>query len=148
MYLPFVFLYVHSFHVYMTYKMLNVPMPHVLQCPVYVFCNKDVLKNVKKTNKQKLTICSITVSIRRAGRRGWKGGEEGGGWAGRGGGGGWAGRTYIRTDYFSPSPFSLTCLIRFAASPSPSCGLCVSAAVVLNVLSTRVPSEFTRYSCR
>ena len=36
-YLPYVFLYVHSFYVYMTYEMLNIPMPHVLQCPMYVF---------------------------------------------------------------------------------------------------------------
>ena len=36
MYLPFVFQYVHSFHVYMSYAVLNVPIMHVLACPMYV----------------------------------------------------------------------------------------------------------------
>ena len=34
--LRFVMQYVHSVHVYMTYEMLNVPMPHVL-CPIYIY---------------------------------------------------------------------------------------------------------------
>ena len=36
MHLPFVIQYVLSFHVYITYEMLNTAMPHVLKCPMHV----------------------------------------------------------------------------------------------------------------
>ena len=48
MYLSFVIQYVLSFHVYMTYEMLNVSVLHVLECPMYVSRNKDALKNVER----------------------------------------------------------------------------------------------------
>ena len=36
MHLAFAIQYVLSFHVYITYEMLNTAMPHVLKCPMHV----------------------------------------------------------------------------------------------------------------
>ena len=48
MYLPFVFQYVHSFHIYMTYAMLNYQSCMSSSAPCMYLCNKDVFKKCGK----------------------------------------------------------------------------------------------------
>ena len=56
--LPFIIQYVLLLHVYMTYEMLNVPIPHVLECPMYVSLQQRCIKknvNPAKNNTQTTT---------------------------------------------------------------------------------------------